>query len=280
MSDTVTPSFGDRLAAAGADRGRLCVGIDPHPGLLRDWGLSADGSGLREFARICVDAFADTAALVKPQVAFFERYGSAGYAVLEETIGELREAGCLVLADAKRGDIGSTMAAYADAWLADDSPLAVDAVTVSPYLGFGSLEPAVSLALEKGRGVFVLAATSNPEGPEVQRAGRADGSSVAQYVVDSCAAHNAPFVARGGFGPCGVVVGATVTDAPALAELGGPVLLPGVGAQGAGPDDVELLTRGVEPLAFASVSRGILRAGPNVGDLRKACAEQSGAFGG
>ncbi|MCK7636974.1 orotidine-5'-phosphate decarboxylase [Corynebacterium pygosceleis] len=280
MNGTVTPSFGDRLAAAGADRGRLCVGIDPHPGLLRDWGLTVDARGLADFSRICVEAFADSAALVKPQVAFFERYGSAGYAVLEETIRALRDAGCLVLADAKRGDIGSTMAAYADAWLDDESPLAVDAVTVSPYLGFGSLDPAVSLALEKGRGVFVLAATSNPEGPEVQRADRADGTSVAQYVVDSCADRNRPFVEAGGYGPCGVVVGATVTAAPLLDRLGGPVLLPGVGAQGAGPDDVALLTRGVEPLAFANVSRGVLRNGPNVHDLRKACAQQARIFAG
>lgn len=280
MSGTVTPSFGDRLAAAGADRGRLCVGIDPHPGLLRDWGLTVDAVGLTDFARICVEAFADTAALVKPQVAFFERHGSAGYAVLEETIRTLREAGCLVLADAKRGDIGSTMSAYADAWLHDDSPLVVDAVTVSPYLGFGSLEPAVSLAVENGKGVFVLAATSNPEGREVQHAERADGTSVAQYVVDSCAVRNEPFVTAGGYGPCGVVVGATVTGPPSLEQLGGPVLLPGVGAQGAGPDDVALLTQGVEPLAFASVSRGILRAGPSVDDLRKACVRQASAFSG
>src|SRR5690606_40933842 len=117
-----------------------------------------------------VEAFADTVAIVKPQVAFFEAFGSAGFAVLERTIAALRESGTLVLADAKRGDIGSTMDAYARAWLADDSPLVSDAVTVSPYLGFGSLEPAIDLATRSDRGVFVLAATSNPEGAQVQTA--------------------------------------------------------------------------------------------------------------
>ena len=144
-------------------------------------------TGWRAFCDICVEAFAGFA-VVKPQVAFFEAYGAAGYAVLERTIAALREAGVLVLADAKRGDIGSTMAAYAAAW-AGDSPLAADAVTASPYLGFGSLRPLLDTAAAHGRGVFVLAATSNPEGATVQRAGF-DGRTVAQSIVDQAAAVN------------------------------------------------------------------------------------------
>ena len=136
-------------------------------------------------------AFADAAALVKPQVAFYERFGSAGYAVLEETIGDLRSAGCLVVSDAKRGDIGSTMAGYATAWLADGSPLLSDAVTVSPYLGVGALRPALELAEETGRGVFVLAATSNPEAVELQSSTGANGRSLAQVIVDEVAGYNA-----------------------------------------------------------------------------------------
>ena len=155
-------------------RGPLCPGIDPHPELLAAWDLPTDADGLRRFCDICVAAFADFA-VVKPQVAFFEAYGAAGYSVLEDTIAALRGAGVLVLADAKRGDIGSTMAAYAAAW-AGDSPLAVDAVTASPYLGFGSLQPLLDSAAAHGRGVFVLAATSNPEGAGVQRA-QTDGTN-------------------------------------------------------------------------------------------------------
>ena len=181
------PGFGARLAEAVSRRGPLCLGIDPHPELLRAWDLPVSADGLAAFCDICVQAYADFA-VVKPQVAFFEAYGAAGYAVLERTIAALRDAGVLVLADAKRGDIGSTMAAYAHAW-AGDSPLAADAVTASPYLGFGSLQPLLETAVAHGRGVFVLAATSNPEGATVQRA-VSDGRTVAQSIVDQAAAAN------------------------------------------------------------------------------------------
>lgn len=142
--------FGARLAKAKARRGPLCLGIDPHPELLRAWDLPATADGLAAFCDICVQAYAGFA-VVKPQVAFFEAYGAAGYAVLERTIAALRANGVLVLADAKRGDIGSTMAAYAAAWTGD-SPLAVDAVTASPYLGFGSLRPLLEVAAAHDRG--------------------------------------------------------------------------------------------------------------------------------
>ena len=167
-TNTQPVGFGERLVAAGQVRGRLCVGIDPHPYLLQQWGLEDTVDGLRRFSEACVEAFADTAALVKPQVAFYERFGSQGFAVLEDTLQYLREAGCLTVADAKRGDIGSTMAGYADAWLGESSPLRADAVTVSPYLGVAALQPVFDLAAKTGRGVFVLAATSNPEAVQLQ----------------------------------------------------------------------------------------------------------------
>ena len=179
--------FGARLADAISRRGPLCLGIDPHPELLQAWGLPVSPDGLAAFCDICVAAYADFA-VVKPQVAFFEAFGAEGYAVLERTMAALRDAGVLVLADAKRGDIGSTMAAYAVAW-AGDSPLAADAVTATPYLGFGSLQPLLDTAAQHGRGVFVVAATSNPEGASVQRA-VSDGREVAQLIVDQAAAIN------------------------------------------------------------------------------------------
>lgn len=219
--------FGLRLAEAKARRGPLCLGIDPHPELLRGWDLATTADGLAAFCDICVRAFADFA-VVKPQVAFFESYGAAGFAVLERTIAELRAADVLVLADAKRGDIGATMSAYATAWVGD-SPLAADAVTASPYLGFGSLRPLLEVAAAHGRGVFVLAATSNPEGAAVQNAA-ADGRSVAQLVVDQVGAANE--AAGPGPGSIGVVVGATAPQAPDLSAFTGPVLVPGVGVQG------------------------------------------------
>ena len=194
-----------------AQRGPLCLGIDPHPELLTAWGLPVSADGVAKFSDICVEAFAGFA-IVKPQVAFFEAYGSAGFAVLERTIVGLQEAGVLVLADAKRGDIGSTMAAYAQAW-AGDSPLAADAVTASPYLGFGSLQPLLDVAAAHGRGVFVLAATSNPEGASVQRA-LAGERTVAQTIVDEVAGVNAA-----ADGSVGVVVGATLTEVPIIQGL-------------------------------------------------------------
>lgn len=257
-------SFGQRLGAAIAERGPLCPGIDPHPGLLQAWGLTVDVDGLRAFSEICVAAFGGFA-IVKPQVAFFEAYGSAGFAVLEDTFAALRSAGVLVLADAKRGDIGSTMAAYATAW-AGASPLAADAVTASPYLGFGSLQPLLDTAAAHDRGVFVLAATSNPEGAAVQAALTGD-RTVAQSIVDAAAAVNA---AAAGAGSVGVVVGATLTDPPDVSGLGGPVLVPGVGAQGGRPETLGGLGGALPGQLVPAVSRDILRAGPDAGAVRAA----------
>ena len=124
--------FGTRLRAAMNQRGPLCVGIDPHQHLLDLWGLPDTAEGLASFTYGVVDALAEHVAVFKPQSAFFERFGSAGIAVLEQATIRLREAGALVIIDAKRGDIGSTMAGYAAAYLAEKGPLACDALTVSP----------------------------------------------------------------------------------------------------------------------------------------------------
>lgn len=266
-------SFGDQLVAAGRERGRLCVGIDPHASLLEAWGLPDSVAGLRSFATVCVEAFSGAAALVKPQVAFFERFGSAGYAVLEETLGALRESGTLVVADAKRGDIGSTMAGYATAWLQPGSPLEADAVTLTPYLGVGSLDPAIELAAEHGKGVFVMAANSNPEAEAFQTAQLSVGghtAMVSQFMVDECAEYNR---SRDGVGHVGVVVGATVEKPPVLDRLNAPVLMPGIGAQGATMADAEAIAGDVAHLVFPSVSRSVLGAGPDVAELRERVAE-------
>jgi orotidine-5'-phosphate decarboxylase len=255
--------FGKRLAAAMADRGPLCLGIDPHPELLTAWGLPVDVDGLTAFCDVCVQAYSGFA-IVKPQVAFFESFGAAGYSVLETVIAELRDAGVLVLADAKRGDIGSTMAAYATAWVGD-SPLACDAVTASPYLGFESLRPLLDTAAANDRGVFVLAATSNPEGASVQRA-VVDGRTVAQSIVDDVSVENRTT----GSGSIGVVVGATLAEVPDLDAVGGPVLLPGVGAQGGRPDALRGLGGAAPGTLLPAASREVLRAGPDVAAVRAA----------
>lgn len=261
--------FGARLAEAKRSRGPLCLGIDPHPELLRAWDLPTTADGLAAFCDTCVDAFAGFA-VVKPQVAFFEAYGAAGFTVLERTIAALRANGVLVLADAKRGDIGTTMAAYATAW-AGDSPLAADAVTASPFLGFGSLRPLLEAAAAHDRGVFVLAATSNPEGATVQRA-TFDGRTVSQLIVDQAAlvneANRSATPSEPGY--VGVVVGATVFEAPDVSGLGGPVLVPGVGVQGGRPEALRGLGNAAPGQLLPAVAREVLRAGPGVSDLRAA----------
>jgi len=257
-------TFGQRLCGAVAERGQLCVGIDPHPELLSVWGFEHDIDGLARFAATCVDALAGEVAVLKPQAAFFEAYGSAGMRVLEETIAGAQAAGALVLLDVKRGDIGTTMVAYAQAYLGDGSSLAADAVTLSPYLGFGSLEPALELAKSTGRGVFVLARTSNPESAGLQGA-LVDGRSVAQTMIDEATALNA---GADGLGSVGVVVGATTGHGLNLGQLNGPILAPGLGAQGATPDDFRRVFGDAGNLLLPSTSRDVLRHGPNVDALR------------
>jgi orotidine-5'-phosphate decarboxylase len=270
----MTESFGARLRVAMNELGPLCAGIDPHPGLLAHWGLDESVAGLETFAMTCVDAFAGTVAVVKPQSAFFERFGSAGVAVLERTLAGLREAGTLSLLDVKRGDIGSTMTAYARAYLSPDSPLRADAITVSPFLGFESLRPALDLAHATGRGLFVLALTSNPEGAQVQHAMRG-GRSVAGSIVDGVTSQNAAGAGEGVLGSVGMVVGATVGDAVQklgldLARANAPLLAPGVGAQGATADDLAAVFGAALGNVLASSSREILGAGPDSATLRAA----------
>jgi orotidine-5'-phosphate decarboxylase len=270
-------TFGKRLAAALDERGSLCVGIDPHPALLDGWGLADDADGLARFAETCVEAFADTAAVIKPQSAFFEAYGSRGIAVLERTVAACRAAGALVVLDVKRGDIGTTMAAYARAYLDPDAPLGSDAITASPYLGVGSLEPVFELATQHGCGVFVLALTSNPEGPQVQHSTTADGRPVAQAILDEVSARNGAADPLGSFG---AVVGATIhTTAVTLDTFTGPFLVPGIGAQGGTADDVRRIFGAALPAVVPSVSREVLRHGPHAGQLRAALEGQIEQFG-
>ncbi|MEU7027307.1 orotidine-5'-phosphate decarboxylase [Streptomyces sp. NPDC015232] len=273
----MTLSFGTRLRSAMDERGPLCVGIDPHASLLASWGLADDVAGLERFTFTVVEALADTVAVFKPQAAFFERFGSRGVAVLERATADLRAAGGLVVMDAKRGDIGSTMGAYAEAFLRKDSPLFSDALTVSPYLGYGSLAPAVELARESGAGLFVLALTSNPEGGEVQRAVREDGRSVGATMLAHLAEENAGQTPMGSFG---AVVGATLGDLSSFdLDINGPLLAPGIGAQGASPADLPKVFGAAVRNVVPNVSRGVLKAGPDAAALRSAAERYANEIG-
>ncbi|MFS0893751.1 orotidine-5'-phosphate decarboxylase [Microbacterium sp. 179-I 3D3 NHS] len=257
--------FGERVRAALRSQGPLCVGVDPHAALLASWGLPATAAGVRELGLRTVDAAAGRVAFVKPQVSFFERFGSAGFAALEEVLAAARAAGLIVIADAKRGDIGSTMDDYARAWLQPGSALEADALTVSPFLGVGALDGTFALAHDHGKGVFVLAATSNPEAAALQRATGRSGATVSADIVAEVSARNAAAAADDEWGSLGFVIGATVewTDAgldpfaPAA-----PILAPGFGAQGASPTDVEGRFGRAAEMVIANESRSILAAGP------------------
>lgn len=263
-------SFGDRLASAMGERSPLCVGIDPHAATLAAWGLARDEQGLTAFGATLVDAAAGRAAIVKPQVAFFEAAGVAGYRALDATIRRARDAGLLVVADVKRGDIGTTGDDYALAWLDRDGPFAADAMTVSPYLGYGSLRGTIDVARRNGAGVFVLAATSNPEARVLQAAvlaeGPRTGRTVAAGIVLDVADDNRS-VGDQALGDVGLVLGATLhlddfgIDADAIGTA--PVLAPGFGAQGARIEDLRALYGARAEQVLVSESRGLLTDGPD-----------------
>lgn len=293
----MTRSFGQRLHTTIEQRGRLCVGIDPHGFLLDAWDLPRTPAGLREFGLRVVDAASGTIGIVKPQVAFFEVFGSAGFAALEDVLAAARQAGLLVIADAKRGDIGSSVDAYGDAWLTPGSPLEADAVTLAAYAGTGSLGGVFNLALQHGKGAFVLAATSNPESRLVQTAlvsadERADltvAGLVAteidewnrQHAIDSDGDDDTPAL-----GSIGVVLGATKNlldygvDVNSLADGAPlmPVLAPGFGHQGALFDDIGSIYGPLAAGTIVSTSRSALSAGPSA--LADTLADQAGQLSG
>ncbi len=264
---SVESDFGSKLDSVFARYGHLCVGIDPHPYLFDRWGFDDSPRTLREFSKRVLDACVGRVGIIKPQVAFFERWGASGYTALEELIHAARSADVLVIADAKRGDIGSTMQAYAQSWLSPGSPLESDAVTVSPYLGLGALDDTMSIARAHGKGVFVLAATSNPEAAGVQTSvlteGEDAGLALARTIVSRVHAANESAENTAG----GVVIGATVSldeygiDPDRLPGL--PVLAPGFGFQGAQPSDARHLFGPLTSRLVMTETRSILEAGPD-----------------
>lgn len=270
-----TMTFGVRLRDAMDAKGPLCVGIDPHPALMDQWGLTDSVFGLEKFAMTALEAVGFVAAAVKPQSAFFERHGAKGIAVLEKVIAQARGMGVVVILDVKRGDIGSTAQAYADAYLDQSSPLAVDAITASPFLGFGSLDPLLDTALANDAGVFVLALTSSPEGPQVQHATTADGRTVAGAILDAIATRN---VDAATMGSIGAVVGATIGTTTEDLDIRGPLLVVGIGAQGGTADDVRRLAGKSIGNVLPSSSREILEAGPEKANLLAAAERLARAF--
>jgi orotidine-5'-phosphate decarboxylase len=259
-------TFGSKLEKVFADFGQLCVGIDPHETLLEEWGLENSADGVDYFANKVIDAAAGRVGIIKPQVSFFERFGSAGFEVLERVTHRAHDAGLIVIADAKRGDIGSTMEAYLEAWLGRRSPFYADTLTVSPFLGLESTTSLLADYLERGRGVIALVATSNPEGASVQLSETA-GESISSQIWNKIGQLNSVVAGPGDkFGAIGAVIGATLKMSRFgldLAQPGvkTPILAPGFGAQGAELGDIRAIFGEASQQVIASVSRSVLSAG-------------------
>ena len=257
--------FAARFAAARARYGPLVLGADPHGPLLRAWGLTDDAGGLERFTDIVLAAATGTVGLIKPQSAFYERHGWPGIRALTRLVEDTREAGILVVLDVKRGDVGSTNDAYARAYLGDGAPIEADAVTVHPYLGLAAMGSFVDRADQAGACLLVVIRSTNPEGRAVQAA-------VERQLLDEIGKLNAT-LAPGGIGPVGAVIGPAPIDPPLdLAAASALFLAPGVGAQGATPDDVARTFAACPERVMPSASRSLLAAGPDVNALRDAAA--------
>jgi orotidine-5'-phosphate decarboxylase len=267
----VADSFAVRFAAVRDRHGPLVLGADPHGPVMRAWGLSDDADGLERFSDIVLEAAAGTVGVIKPQSAFYERHGWRGIRALTRLTEEARSAGLLVILDVKRGDVGSTNDAYAQAYLGAGAPVEADAITVHPYLGLAAMGSFVDRAHQAGSCLLVVTRSSNPEGRAVQAATR-EGRSVEQWLIDDIGTLNAT-LEPGGIGPVGAVVAPGLVAPPLdLAAANALFLAPGLGAQGAAPGDVARTFAACPRRVMPSASRSLLAAGPDPGALRDAAA--------
>ncbi len=270
-------SFDSRFAVARRVHGPLVFGLDPAADVLSAWDLSDDADGLDRFADIALEAAVGSVALIKPQSAFYERHGWRGIRTLQRLIAGARSAGLLVILDIKRGDVGSTNDAYAEAYLGKDAPLAADAITVHPYLGLAAMSSYVSRAAESGSCLLVVTRSSNPEGRNIQAAIAGQATVEQQLLLDIGALNER--LAPGAIGPVGAVVGPTHLEPELdLAAANALFLAPGVGAQGATPADVAAVFRSCPDRVMPSASRSLLAAGPDVGRLRDTVSALAAEF--
>jgi orotidine-5'-phosphate decarboxylase len=276
FQEAPTQSFATRVEEISAQRSSFCFGCDPSREVLADWGLPYSVSGLSDFVSIALDAAVGTVGIIKPQVAFYEPFGPEGMTQLKRLISEAKAQGLAVIADAKRTDIGHSVAAYADAWLGEGPGFGADAVTATAYLGGNSLIPMYERAAATGCGVFVVVRSSNPEGAELQSADMG-GMAVADHLAQTICLQNTRLCHDQPVGPIGAVIGATLGNAAAatIANLPNSLfLVPGVGAQGASLQDVRELFGRAAHRAIPSASRSVLAAGPSSASLKMALKSQ------
>jgi orotidine-5'-phosphate decarboxylase len=267
-------TFAVRLKKQIAAHGALCVGIDPSAALLQSCGLPNTAEGALAFGQRVLEAADYKLSIVKPQSAFFERFGSAGFKAMEELSALARSRDVLVLLDGKRGDIDSTALAYAESYFGSQTALQVDAITTHAYLGLGALDPLFDFVVQHEGGVFVVVRSSNPEGRDLQHAKLPNGESVAQLLCREITQRNSKYGA-GPTGPLGAVVGATCDDAAETVDAlpSSYILAPGVGAQGATMDDIRARMPQARGRILANVSRAILANGTGVADIRTTIRE-------
>lgn len=264
------PKYHEKLQNAFLQFSPLCLGVDPSAELMKSWELPCNKDGLRIFCDTILEASADSVGILKPQSAFFEQFGPDGAYELQRFIHQAKKLDKMIILDCKRGDIGSTMQAYIRSYIAPDSPFPVDAITVHPFLGFDAIAGAMELADTNNAGIFVVLRSSNLEAELMQKAKLEDGRTIADCLLDQIVGFNA----RSGtpLGPVGAVIGATLgEEASRLSEklYNGPILAPGLGAQGATVDDVNRIFANVKSRVIPSSSRGILKYGPNTEAMKK-----------
>ncbi|MET3589553.1 orotidine-5'-phosphate decarboxylase [Bartonella silvatica] len=252
--------------------GPLCVGFDPSHKVLQSWNLSCDYKGLKEFCNILLTAAVGNVGIIKPQVAFFELYGAEGLQVLKELIKDAQEQGLLVLVDAKRGDIGSTVEAYGQAWLGPNSAFKADAITVNAFLGFDALIPMIKIAEETGTAVFVVVQSSNPEGKSIRNALIGEQTLSVHLAQRICAYNRQVLEQNHSVGPIGAVIGATLGSEAkdTIEQLKNSLfLVPGIGAQGGTITQLtQQFPQSLWQNIIPSISRSITDAGFNSFDLK------------
>lgn len=275
-------SFTTKFLNIAKQRGTFCLGIDPTPNLLEKWGLNDDIQGLKVMCNVISSAADENLAIVKPQAAYFERFGPEGMQILRELVDRFHAQGTLVLLDAKRGDINSTNLAYAEAYLGADSQYKFDAITLTAYLGFDSLLPTFEYAHKVCSGIFLVIKSSNPEGEIIQNAlieYKEKRISVGEYLAIKTSDFNQEYLDED-LGPIGAVIGATLTNIDKLLFIlkSSLILMPGIGYQGAKMEDLFVNCKGYTKRIIPIAAREILSLGNNptlLKDKIKQYCEQS-----
>lgn len=270
--------FTERFAELARNRSPLCLGIDPSPELLDLWGLPDTPEGVRRFCSVVLEATDDLVTMIKPQIAFFERHGAVGLTELSAVAKQIRDRNSLCTIDAKRGDIANIMEGYSDAFFGVSGGILADAITLNPYLGYEVLQPVIQRARNAGNGVFIVVRSTNPGGRSPQNALLEDGRTVAEDLADEITNQNTAFGES--IGPVGAVLGATLPtdDASIVHRLPRSlILVPGLGAQGADMSDTVSKFGTARGRIVPTLSRGILRHGPDVTRLRDAILRQKDA---